>query len=296
MNDIRWVAIKGETRADKNGIQFKSKGYSRAKLRCNKFFRGGKISFEIEFHSNSASEKPMIAFVGLNEETSNPRLQFGISSAGYFSISQEDITGWKNLSNTESTCYGNDIVHYNILIEVVGSKAVLYVNGVLVCRTEQAKLSCSQITISLEGEGDIIVKNFMIATEKLKAFVVMDFSERFKSIYTEVIKPVCDELDIECFRADEYNYPGSIIKDILDSIRDSDLIIADITPDNGNVYFEVGYAFALGKNPVLLMDKERKDLPFDISGFRVIMYHNTIEGAQYVKNQLTRFLKALINN
>ncbi len=103
-------------------------------------------------------------------------------------------------------------------------------------------------------------------------------------------------MDIECFRADEYNYPGSIIKDILDSIRDSDLIIADITPDNGNVYFEVGYAFALGKNPVLLMDKERKDLPFDISGFRVIMYYNTIEGAQYVKKKLTRFLKALINN
>ena len=90
---------------------------------------------------------------------------------------------------------------------MVGSKAVLYVNDVLVCKTEQAKLSSSQITISLEGEGDIIVKNFMIATEKLKAFVVMDFSERFKSIYTEVIKPVCDELDIECFRADEYNYP-----------------------------------------------------------------------------------------
>lgn len=179
---------------------------------------------------------------------------------------------------------------------MVGSKAVLYVNDVLVCKTEQAKLSSSQITISLEGEGDIIVKNFMIATEKLKAFVVMDFSERFESIYTEVIKPVCDELDIECFRSDEYNYPGPIIKDILDSIRDSDLIIADITPDNGNVYFEVGYAFALGKNPVLLMDKERKDLPFDISGFRVIMYYNTIEGSQYVKKQLTRFLKALINN
>lgn len=296
MNDIRWVAIKGESKIEKNEIRFISKGYSNAKLRCNKFFRGGKISFKITFHSINACEKPMLVFVGLNEETKNPKLHFGISSTGNFSISQEETTGWKNLSNTEPTCFGNDIVHYDILIEVEGSQSIIYVNDVLVCKTEQAKLSFSQISLNLEGEGEIIVQNFNIKTEKLKAFVIMDFSDKFKYIYTEVIKPVCNELDIECFRADEYNYPGSIIKDILDSIRDSDLIIADITPDNANVYFEIGYAYALGKNPVLLMDKERKNLPFDISSFRIIMYNNSIEGAQYVKELLTRFLKTLIKS
>ena len=290
------MILSGETKVEESEIRFRSKGYSNAKLRCNKFFRGGRIEFEITFHSTSASEKPMMTFVGLNEETSNPKLNFGISSMGNFSISQEEFTGWKSLSNTESTGFRNDIVHYNVLIEVIGSQTTIYVNDVLVCKTEQAKLSSSQISLSLEGEGNITIKNFNIKTEKLKAFVIMDFSEKFKYIYTEVINPVCDELNIECLRADEYNYPGSIIKDILDSIRDSDIIIADITPDNANVYFEVGYAYALGKNPVLLMDKEREKLPFDISGFRIIMYNNTIEGAQYVKNLLTRFLKTLINN
>lgn len=213
-----------------------------------------------------------------------------------FSISQEESTGWKNLSNTESTYFGNDPIHFNILIEVIGSQAIIYVDEVLVCKTEQAKLSLSQISLNLEGEGNITIRSFEIQTERLKAFVIMDFSEKFEYIYTEVIRPVCEELDIECFRADEYNYPGSIIKDILDSIRDSDIIIADITPDNANVYFEVGYAYALGKNPVLLMDKERDKLPFDVSSFRVIMYNNTIKGAQYVKEILTKFLKTLIKN
>jgi len=236
----------------------------------------------------------MMAFVGLNEETNNPKLHFGIASTGNFSISQEETTGWKNLSNTESINSGNNIVHYDIHIEVVGSKCIIYVNDVLVCKTEQAKLSFSQISFSLEGEGNITIENFEIQTEKMKAFVIMDFSEKFEYIYSEVVKPVCNELDIECYRADEYNYPGSIIKDILDSIRDFDIIIADITPNNANVYFEVGYAYALGKNPVLLMDKGRENLPFDVSGFRIIMYNNTIKGAQYVKEQLTKFLKALI--
>lgn len=296
MNDIKWVTIKGETKVQSDEIRFKSKGYSNAKLRCNTLFRGGKIKFGIDFHSISASEKPMIVFVGLNEETNNPRLHFGITSAGNFSISQEESTGWKNLSNTESTYFGNDPIHFNILIEVIGSQAIIYVDEVLVCKTEQAKLSLSQISLNLEGEGNITIRSFEIQTERLKAFVIMDFSEKFEYIYTEVIRPVCEELDIECFRADEYNYPGSIIKDILDSIRDSDIIIADITPDNANVYFEVGYAYALGKNPVLLMDKERDRLPFDVSSFRVIMYNNTIKGAQYVKEILTKFLKTLIKN
>lgn len=296
MNDIKWIVIRGQAKIQSNEIFFRSKGYSNTKIRCNKLFRGGKIKFEVTFHSISASEKPMILFVGLNEETNNPKLHFGISSTGNFSISQEETTGWKKLSNTESTYFGNDIAHYDVSIEVMGSQAIIYINDVLVCKTEQAKMSFSQISLNIEGEGNVTIKNFEIKTEKLRAFVIMDFSDRFEYIYTEIIRPVCEELNIECYRADEYNYPGSIIKDILDSIRDSDIIIADITPDNANVYFEVGYAYALGKNPVLLMDKEREKLPFDISGFRIIMYNNTIKGAQYVKEILTKFLKTLINN
>lgn len=296
MQELKWVTIKGNAKIQSNEITFRSKVYSDTKLRCNRLFRGGKIEFRITFHSVSANERPMMAFIGLNEETNNPKLNFGISSTGNFSISQEETTGWKNLSSTESTQVGNEIINYDISIEIVGSRSMIYVNDVLVCKTEQAKLTYSQITLNLEGEGNIRIENFEIYTDKLRAFVIMDFSERFEYIYSEVIKPVCDTLEIECFRADEYNYPGSIIKDILDSIRDFDIIIADITPDNANVYFEIGYAYALGKNPVLLMDKEREKLPFDVSGFRVIMYNNTIKGAQYVKELLTKFLTTLINN
>lgn len=296
MNDIKWITIKGEVKTQANEIIFRSKGYSNAKLRCNKLFRGGTIKFQITFHSTSNSEKPMMLFVGLNEETNNPKLHFGISSSRNFLISQEETTGWKILSNTETTSFENDVINYDIMIEVMGSQAIIYANGVMVCKTEQAKLSLSQISLSLEGEGKIIIKNFEIRTEKMRAFVIMDFSDKFEYIYTEVIRPVCEELNIECYRADEYNHPGLILKDILDSIRDSDIIIADITPNNANVYFEVGYAYALGKNPVLLMDKEIGILPFDISGFRTIMYNNTIKGAQYVKELLTKFLTMLMKN
>lgn len=297
MNNLVWMPIKGEVFLKSNTINFKSKIYTDAKIRCNKMFRGGKIKFTVNFHSIGANERPMLLFVGLNDNTNHPKLHFGISSNGDFSIAQDELTGWKKLASTELEkieLKHVETAQYDVEIELIGSQACMYINGVLVCKTEQAKSTLSQITLNLEGEGKISIQKFDIETKRLSAFVIMDFSEEFEYIYSEVIKLVCKELDIECYRADEYNYPGSIIKDILDSIRDSDIIIVDITPDNPNVYLEVGYAYALEKNPILLMNKERKKLPFDISGFRVIMYNNTIKGAPRVRMQLKRFLEAII--
>lgn len=297
MDNLVWVPLKGEVHISNGDIEFKSLGYSNAKVRCNKMFRGGKIQFSVTFYSKNADEKPMMLFIGLNDETNYPKLHFGISSFGDFSISQDQSDGWTKLDSTD---LGKNARNYNvpiqfqITIEIIGSQAQMYADGVLVCKTERAKLALSQISMSLEGEGKILVNNFEVQTKSLSAFVIMDFSEEYEYIYTEVIQPVCKELNINCYRADENNYPGSIIKDVLDSIRDSDIIIADVTPDNPNVYLEVGYAYALEKNPILLMNRVRQQLPFDISGFRVIMYNNTIKGAPYVREKLKRFLNAII--
>lgn len=299
MDNLTWMPLKGEVSINQKNVEFKSIGYSDAKIRCNQMFRGGTISFKVRFHSNNVSEKPMRVFVGLNENTNFLKMNFGISSNSDFSITQDTSMGSNILASTElenNIVKQNEPIDYRIKIEVIGAQATIYANDVLVCRTERAKVSFSQITLVLEGEGKISIHNFEVVTNKLKAFIIMDFSEEFEYIYTEVINPVCKSLDIECYRADEYNYPGSIIKDVLDSIRDSDIIIADITPDNPNVYLEVGYAYALEKNPILLMNKDREKLPFDVSGFRVIMYNNTIKGAPHVREKLTKFLKAVMSN
>ena len=57
-------------------------------------------------------------------------------------------------------------------------------------------------------------------------------------------------------RADEVSGPGLVIGDIVRELSTSQLVIADITPINANVYFEVGYALALGKPTILLAQKD----------------------------------------
>jgi nucleoside 2-deoxyribosyltransferase len=49
----------------------------------------------------------------------------------------------------------------------------------------------------------------------------------------------------------------------------STVVVAEITPVNANVFYELGYAHALGKQTILLAERGRT-LPFDVSGYRCI--------------------------
>ena len=83
------------------------------------------------------------------------------------------------------------------------------------------------------------------------------------------------------------------MEDVTRSIRSAALIIADVTPDNANVFYEVGFAHAIGKPTILLSDRKRERLPFDISGFRTLFYDNTIGGKGAVEVRLKQHLDAL---
>jgi nucleoside 2-deoxyribosyltransferase len=101
-------------------------------------------------------------------------------------------------------------------------------------------------------------------------------------LYIDVIKDVCEKLGVEAVRADDTYTKGMIITDIINQINESKLIIADITPTNANVYYEVGYAHALNK-PTILMAEKGTRLPFDISPFRVLFYENSIIGKSKIE-------------
>jgi hypothetical protein len=121
----------------------------------------------------------------------------------------------------------------------------------------------------------------------------MQFTEDFNALYTEVIKPVCEEFGYEAVRADDIYTSGLIIREITQNIQDASVIIADITPNNQNVYCEVGYAHGLNKATILLSDRKQERLPFDISGFRTLFYENSISGKSQVEESLRKHLLSL---
>lgn len=121
----------------------------------------------------------------------------------------------------------------------------------------------------------------------------MQFSEPYTDVYLNVIKSVCKEFGITAVRADEIYGPGVIVKDIIEQVANAQLVIADISAPNANVYFEVGYALASGK-PIILLAKKDTTLPFDVSGFRVLFYEDSIGGKSKVEDGLRKHLTALL--
>jgi hypothetical protein len=123
----------------------------------------------------------------------------------------------------------------------------------------------------------------------------MQFTSPYNELYSEVIKPICNEFGIESIRADETYGPGLILADVIRQIDEAKFIIAEITPANPNVYYEVGYAHAHNKPTILIADRTIEKLPFDVSPFRTLFYENTIDGKKHIENGLRKHIKAILD-
>jgi hypothetical protein len=121
----------------------------------------------------------------------------------------------------------------------------------------------------------------------------MQFGGQYDDLYKDVVKGVCDAYDVSARRADDAVGPGIVIADIISEIAAAQLIIADISPANPNVYFEVGYALAL-KKPTILLAKKGTPLPFDVAGFRVLFYEDSIGGKGKLEEGLRRHVSAIL--
>lgn len=83
-------------------------------------------------------------------------------------------------------------------------------------------------------------------------FVLMPFEDKFKTIYSNVLRPVIESLGYSISKADENLNIGVVIEQIQQSIRDAILIIADVSGRNPNVFYELGYAHAVNKNVLII--------------------------------------------
>jgi CheY-like chemotaxis protein len=106
-------------------------------------------------------------------------------------------------------------------------------------------------------------------------FVCMPFKEEFDDVYELGIKPVVQNLGFMCERASEIQHNKGILETIYDRIDKAHIIIGDMTGQNPNVYYEIGYAHAL-KKEVLLLTQKVDDIPFDLRGFNHIVYGGKI--------------------
>ncbi len=102
-------------------------------------------------------------------------------------------------------------------------------------------------------------------------FVLMPFKEPFNTYYNGIIKPGVTAAGLDPLRGDSLFRPSPIMGDIWQMIQDARIIVAEMTGQNANVFYELGLAHAIGK-PVVLISETMDDVPFDLQALRVILY------------------------
>lgn len=101
-----------------------------------------------------------------------------------------------------------------------------------------------------------------------------DIRRNADQLFNHIIKPVCEKCGFKAIRIDHENTPDSITQGILDSLFKYDLVIADLTGHNPNVFFEIGYRASIGK-PIIHLKRKGESIPFDVSSIRTFDYDLT---------------------
>lgn len=115
-----------------------------------------------------------------------------------------------------------------------------------------------------------------LTTPKPFVFVLMPFDPSFDDIYKFGIKGAAEDANAYAERIDEQIFTDGILERVFNQINKADVIVADMTGRNPNVFYEVGYAHALGRI-VLLLTQNVSDIPFDLQHHQHTVYGGSIE-------------------
>jgi hypothetical protein len=107
---------------------------------------------------------------------------------------------------------------------------------------------------------------------KPRGLVIAPFDAAGARVLDAVRRALLD-LDVEVFRFDNIKPGASFANAITDAIRTSDFLVVDVTRQNPNVFYELGFAHALRKPTILITSSEATGaLPSDLAGFQYIVY------------------------
>lgn len=136
----------------------------------------------------------------------------------------------------------------------------------------------------------------MTGKEK-KCFVVMSLGSegterrrRADQVFQHIIREAIEPLGYKCQRALEIPESGVIDEQIKRELRDADLVVADLTERNPNVFYEVGIRHALNQPLITISQGDLSALPFDWGHMRTIGYDPTdLDSVSKCKQDIARF-------
>ena len=129
-------------------------------------------------------------------------------------------------------------------------------------------------------------------------FVIQPFDGgAFDKRYEDIFVPAIKASGLDPYRVDRDPSVSIPIDQIEDGIRKSDVCLADISTNNPNVWFELGFAIAAGKEVVLVCAHSPDHrFPFDIQHRSIIRYRTeSARDFEEMKGQITKRIEAILS-
>ena len=131
-----------------------------------------------------------------------------------------------------------------------------------------------------------------ISTEPV-CFIAMPFSPpRRTKIYEDYVKaPIEANTPLTCRRVDDMTQSTQIMSDLWTLLLSCSVVIADLSDQNPNVFYELGLAHVLGK-PVILIVEDVKDVPFDLRHVRTIVYGDSPRSWEQLSKSIVEYVRS----
>lgn len=117
--------------------------------------------------------------------------------------------------------------------------------------------------------------------------------DKANKLFNHIVKPVCDACGFEAIRIDQLNDANSITQTIIERLETADLVIADVSGHNPNVFYEIGFRTRTNR-PIIHLKEKGELLPFDITTIRAYDYDLTdLDDVVQTKDRLKRTIQSL---
>jgi len=138
--------------------------------------------------------------------------------------------------------------------------------------------------LAARSKADVVKRNY--------AFVAMAMDDSMHDLVDvlEAIKAGAQECGVNAERIDDPVTNDRITPRIWQSIREAEFVICDLTHARPNVFYEAGFADALGKTPIYIARVGTK-LEFDVKDFPVIFFKNMKELREKLAGRLSTLTK-----
>ena len=139
-----------------------------------------------------------------------------------------------------------------------------------------------------------------MTNQEKQCFVISPIGEpdsetrkRSDQVLKHVVRPAANSCGYKAVRADEIDKPGIITSQVIQHVVNADLVVADLTERNPNVFYELAIRHALRK-PLVQIIRKGEAIPFDVAATRTIYVdHKDLDSVEAARNEIVEQIKAL---